>query len=160
MRQAFRAVLQCHKMPMDRDAFNSEAMRTLQDGGVARVRICGANRPCGGSRFDVVAALAAVRRSGGHAHALAQAIGRLMRTHVDHVDLEIRIQRIVVHHGKRNILTMLAGSLEACEAHVVFHIGFTRNERPEFAFGRIGGQQQHLRGGLGAGADHDVAFVE
>ena len=63
-----------------------------------------------------------------------------MRTHVDDVDFEIRIQRIVVHHGQRNILTMLAGAFEAREAHVIFHIGFARNERLELAFRRIGGQ--------------------
>ena len=158
--QTFRTILQCHEMPVNRDTLDAEAVRALQNGGIAWIRVCSADRSGEGARFDGVAMLAAVWRSGSHAHSLTQAVRRLMRTHVDDVDFEIRIQRIVVHHGQRNILTMLAGAFEACEAHIIFHIGFARNERLELAFRRIGGQQQHLRGGLGTGTDHDVALVE
>ena len=34
----------------------------------------------------------------------------------------------VVHHGERNILAMLPRAFEAGEAHIVFHVGFARND--------------------------------
>ena len=39
VRQAFRAVLQCDEMPMDRDTLDAQAVRALQNGGIARIRI-------------------------------------------------------------------------------------------------------------------------
>ena len=37
VRQAFRAVLQCDEMPMDRDTLDAQAMRALQNGGIAGI---------------------------------------------------------------------------------------------------------------------------
>ena len=104
--------------------------------------------------------LATVGRSDRHAHAFAQPVWRLVRPHIDHIDLEIRIQRVVVHHGERNILAMLPRAFEAGEAHIVFHVGFARNERPERALWGVHWQHQHLGGGFRPGANHDVPFVE
>lgn len=92
--------------------------------------------------------LATVGRSDRHAHAFAQPVWRLVRPHIDHIDLEIRIQRVVVHHGERNILAMLPRAFEAGEAHIVFHVGFARNERPERALWGVHRQHQHLGGGF------------
>ncbi len=135
-------------------------MRALENAGIAIVGIRRADRHAGGARLHIVAMLAPVRRADGDAHALAKPVWRLMRAHVDHIDLEVRIQRVVVHDRERNVLAVLAGTFEAGEAHIVFHTGFARNERAELAFRRIGGEQQHLGGGLRTGADHDVALVE
>ena len=66
----------------------------------------------GSARFDLVAMLASVRRTDRHAHALAQPVRGLVRAHVDHIDFEIRVQRIVIDHGERNILTAFAGTFE------------------------------------------------
>ena len=66
----------------------------------------------GSARLHVVAMLAAVRRTDRHAHAFAQPVWGLMRPHVDHIDFEIRVQRIVIDHGERNILTAFAGTFE------------------------------------------------
>ena len=83
-----------------------------------------------------------------------------MGAHVDHIDFEIRVQRIVVHHGERNVLAVLAGTFETAEAHVIFHIRLARNERTEFTFRIVSGKHQHLGGGFRPGANHDVPFVE
>ena len=37
VRQAFRAVLQCDEMPMDRDTLDAQAVRALQNGGIAGI---------------------------------------------------------------------------------------------------------------------------
>ena len=70
----------------------------------------------------------------------------LVGAHVDHIDFEIRVQRIVIDHGERNILTAFAGTFETAETHVVFHVLLARNERAEFAFRIVGGKQQHFGG--------------
>ena len=55
---------------------------------------------------------------------------------------------------------MLPRAFEAGEAHIVFHVGFARNERPERALWGVHWQHQHLGGGFRPGANHDVPFVE
>ena len=67
----------------------------------------------GGAGVHVVAMLATVGRTDRHAHALAQPVRGLVRPHVDHIDLEIRVQRIVIDHGERNILAALPRAFEA-----------------------------------------------
>ena len=91
VRQAFRTVLQCDEMPMDRDTLDAQTMRAPQNGGIARIRIRGADRHGGGARLHVVAMLATVGRSDRHARTFAQPVWRLVRPHIDHIDLEIRI---------------------------------------------------------------------
>ena len=160
MRQTFRTVLQRHVMPMNRNSLDAKTMRTLQNGGIAMIRIRRADRHRRSARFNIVAMLASVRRADGHTHTLTQTIRGLMRTHVNHIDFEIRVQRIVVNHGERNVLAMLAGTFETAEAHVIFHIRLARNERTEFTFRIVSGKQQHFGGGFRSGADHQIAFVE
>ena len=160
MRQTFRTVLQRHVMPMNRNSLDAKTMRPLQNGGIARIRIRRADRHRRSARFDIITMLTSVRRANSHTHTLAQTVWRLMRTHVNHIDFEIRVQRIVVDHGKRNVLAALAGTFETAEAHVVLHIRLARNERTEFTFRIVGGKQQHFGGGFRSGADHQIAFVE
>ena len=83
-----------------------------------------------------------------------------MRTHVDHIDFEIRVQRIMVDYSEWDVLAVLAGTFKTAEAHIVFHIRLARNERTEFTFRIVGGKQQHFGGGFRTGADHQIAFVE
>ena len=160
MRQAFRPVLQRHIMPVNRDPLNAKTMRALQNGWIAGIGIRCADRHLRSARFDLVAVLASVRRTDGHTHALTQTVRGLMGAHVDHIDFEIRVQRIVIDHGERNILTAFAGTFETAETHVVFHVLLARNERAEFTFRIVGGKQQYLGGSLRPGADHQIAFVE
>lgn len=74
MRQTFRTVLQRHVMPMNRNSLDAKTMRTLQNGGIAMIRIRRADRHRRSARFNIVAMLASVRRADGHTHTLTQTI--------------------------------------------------------------------------------------
>ena len=160
MRHAVRPVAERHIVPVKGDALDAQAARPLQDRRVRGVAVGGADRLGRGPGLDAVPLLASVRRALRDAYALAEPVRRFMQPHIDHVDLEIRIERVVVHHRQRDIGAVLPRVLEPGEADVVFDIRFARDERSEFALRGVGWQHEHLGGGFGTGADDDVALVE
>ena len=160
VRQPVRAVCERHEMPVDGDALDGQPVRPLQYPGVGGIRVGRPGRLRARARLHVVAARAPVWRADRHAHAFSQRIRRLMGSHVDHVDLEVRILSIVVHHGNRNIGPVSPGTFEACEAHVIFHVVLARDEHRELAFRRHGRQHPHFGRSFGRGADHDAVLVE
>ena len=60
-----------------------------------------------GNRLIRLTMFTAVRRPGGNAHAFAESVRRLMATHVNDVDFEIRIGGVVIDHGEWHIRTVL-----------------------------------------------------
>ena len=160
MRHAVRPVAERHIVPVQGNALDAQPPRPLQNRRVRGVAVGGADRLGRSPGLDAVPLLAPVRRALCDAYALAEPVRRFMQPHIDHVDLEIRIERVVVHHRQRDIGTVLPRVLEPGKADVVFDIRFARDERPEFALRGFGWQHEHLGGGFGTGADDDVAFVE
>ena len=158
VRQAFRAVLQCDEMPMDRDTLDAQAVRA------AEWRDCrdlntGCDRHGGDARLHVVAMLAAVGRADRHAHAFAQPVWRLVRPHIDHIDLEIRIQR--VWYTTASGISSPCSPAPSKQAKLTsYSTSVSRGMTPGTSLWGVHWQHQHFGGGFRSGADHDVAFVE
>ena len=160
MRHAVRPVAERHIVPVQGNALDAQPPRPLQNRRVRGVAVGGADRLGRSPGLDAVPLLAPVRRALRDAYALAEPVRRFMQPHIDHVDLEIRIERVVVHHRQRDIGAVLPRAFEPGEADIIFDIRFARDERAELALRGVGGQHEHLGGGFGTGADDDVALVE
>ena len=154
VRLAVGTVAQGHKVAMQRNAFDAQTVGTLQYRRIDGVEVCLGNRLIRLTMFT------AVRRPGGNAHAFAESVRRLMATHVNDVDFEIRIGGVVIDHGEWHIRTVLPRAFKTGKAHIIFNIVLTRNESLEFAFRRGHRQHQHFGGGFGTGADHDIALIK
>ena len=160
MRHAVRPVAERHIVPVQGNALDAQPPRPLQNRRVRGVAVGGADRLGRSPGLDAVPLLAPVRRALRDAYALAEPVRRFMQPHIDHVDLEIRIERVVVHHRQRDIGAVLPRAFEPGEADIIFDIRLARDERAELALRGVGGQHEHLGGGFGTGADDDVALVE